>query len=122
MKNLITTLTFILAITFSATAQDVKTVSLEQTKGEFTQKGITLSEGSYVFNISNNSVGTDVGFVLVPAGADAADAKNHIKEAYVTKVVADGKTESSKTVALKKGTYTYFCPLNKTPQYTLTVE
>ncbi|SHJ58656.1 cupredoxin domain-containing protein [Aquimarina spongiae] len=122
MKNLITLFTFILAITFTAQAQDVKTVALEQTKGEFTQKEIKLSEGSYVFNISNNSAGTDVGFVLVPAGKDAADAKNHIKEAYVTKVVAEGKTESSNTVTLKKGTYTYFCPLNKTPQYTLTVE
>ncbi|MEW7291023.1 cupredoxin domain-containing protein [Aquimarina sp. 2304DJ70-9] len=122
MKNLISLFTLILAITFSAQAQDVKTVSLEQTKGEFTQKGITLSEGTYVFNISNNNVGTDVGFVLVPAGKDAADAKNHIKEAYVTKAVADGKTQSSKTVTLKKGTYTYFCPLNPTPQYTLTVK
>ncbi len=122
MKNLISLFTLILAITFSAQAQDVKTVSLEQTKGEFTQKSITLSEGSYVFNISNNNVGSDVGFVLVPAGKDAADAKNHIKEAYVTKAVADGKTQSSKTVTLKKGTYTYFCPLNPTPQYTLTVK
>ncbi|WP_103866298.1 cupredoxin domain-containing protein [Aquimarina sp. I32.4] len=122
MKKLITAFVFILAITFSAQAQQVKTVSLEQTKGEFTQKGITLSEGSYVFNISNNDVGTDVGFVLVPEGKDASDAKNHIKTAYVTKVVANGKTESSKTVALKRGTYKYFCPLNKTPQYTLVVE
>ncbi len=122
MKKLITLFAFVLAITFNAQAQEVKTVSLEQTKGEFTQKSITLSEGSYVFNISNNNVGTDVGFVLVPSGKDASDAKNHIKEAYVTKVVANGKTESSKTVALKKGTYTYFCPLNPTPQYTLTVE
>ncbi len=122
MKKLITLFTFILAITFTAQAQEVKTVSLEQTKGEFTQKEIKLSEGSYVFNITNNNVGTDVGFVLVPEGKDASDAKNHIKEAYVTKVVADGKTESSNTVTLQKGTYTYFCPLNKTPQYTLVVE
>ncbi len=122
MKKVITLFTFILAITFNAQAQEVKTVSLEQTKGEFTQKEVKLSEGSYVFNITNNNAGTDVGFVLVPEGKDAADAKNHIKEAYVTKVVAEGKTESSKTVTLQKGTYTYFCPLNKTPQYTLIVE
>ncbi len=122
MKKLITVFTLILAITFSAQAQEVKTISLEQTKGEFTQKEVTLSEGSYVFNISNNQAGTDVGFVLVPEGKDATDAKNHIKEAYVTKVVAEGKTESSNTVTLQKGTYKYFCPLNKTPQYTLIVE
>ncbi|MBW1297117.1 cupredoxin domain-containing protein [Aquimarina litoralis] len=122
MKKLITLFTFIFAITLSANAQDVKTVSLEQTKGEFTQKQVTLSEGSYVFNISNNNSGTDVGFVLVPAGKDATNPKNHIQEAYVTKVVAEGKTESSKTVTLQKGEYTYFCPLNKTPQYKLIVE
>ncbi len=122
MKNLISLITLILVITFSAQAQEVKTVDLEQTKGEFTQKEIKLSEGSYIFNITNNQAGTDVGFVLVPQGKDASDAKNHIKEAYVTKVVAEGKTESSNTVALQKGTYTYFCPLNKTPQYTLVVE
>lgn len=122
MKKFITLFAFIIAITFSATAQDVKTVNLEQTKGEFTQKQVTLAEGDYVFNISNNNVGTDVGFVLIPSGKDASNPENHIKEAYVTKVVADGKTESSKTVSLKKGTYNYFCPLNKTPQYTLVVE
>ncbi len=122
MKKLIALFTFVLAITFTAQAQEVKNVSLEQTKGEFTQKEVTLSEGSYVFNITNNNVGTDVGFVLVPEGKDASDPKNHISAAYVTKVVADGKTESSNTVTLKKGTYKYFCPLNKTPQYTLTVK
>ncbi|WP_074408332.1 MULTISPECIES: cupredoxin domain-containing protein [Aquimarina] len=122
MKKLITVFSFILAITFSAQAQKVKNVSLEQTKGEFTQKEIKLSEGSYVFNITNNQAGTDVGFVLVPEGKDASNAENHIKTAYVTKVVAEGKTESSQTVALQKGTYKYFCPLNKTPQYTLVVE
>ncbi len=122
MKKLITAFVFILAITFSATAQDAKTVTLEQTKGEFTQKQLTLSEGDYVFHIANHNVGTEVGFVLIPEGADASDPKNHIKEAYVTKTVADGKTESSKTVSLKKGTYEYFCPLNKTPQYKLVVQ
>ncbi len=122
MKKLITILAFIFAVTFNAQAQDAKTVSLEQTKGEFTQKEVKLTEGSYVFNITNNNAGTDVGFVLVPEGKDASDPNNHIKEAYVTQVVKEGKTESSNTVTLQKGTYKYFCPLNKTPQYTLTVE
>jgi len=122
MKKLITLFAFVLAITFTSQAQEVKTVALEQTKGEFTQKEIKISEGSYIFNISNNNAGTDVGFVLVPEGKDAADAKNHIKEAYVTKVVGQGKTEKSNTVTLTKGTYHYFCPLNKTPQYKLVVE
>ena len=100
----------------------VKTVSLEQTKGEFTQKALTLSEGTYVFEVSNNNAAEKVGLVLIKDGMDASNPKNHIAEAYVTKAVEIGKTESSKSVTLKKGTYKYFCPLNPTPQYTLIVE
>jgi len=81
-----------------------------------------LKPGNYVFEITNANAGTDVGFVLVPKGKDASDPKNHIQNAYVTKVVTEGKTESSKEVKLEKGTYTYFCPLNKTPQYDLVVQ
>ncbi len=127
MKKIISILVIALAFTINTNAQDamqkdVKTVSLEQTKGEFTQKGLTLSEGSYVFEVANNHVGTDVGFVLVPKGKDAANPENHIKTAYVTTVVKDGKVEKSNTTTLKKGEYIYFCPLNKTPQYTLVVK
>ncbi|MEM7186092.1 MAG: cupredoxin domain-containing protein [Bacteroidota bacterium] len=129
MKRTIALLVLALSFTFGVQAQDkmmkkesVKTVTLEQTKGAFTQDKLTLKEGAYVFNIKNNNAGTDVGFVLVPSGKDASNPKNHIQEAYVTQVVKEGKTESSNTVNLSKGTYTYFCPLNKTPQYTLVVE
>lgn len=122
MKKLIFLTVAFFALTLTSNAQDVKTISLEQTKGEFTQKEIKITEGTYVFNISNNQAGTDVGFVLVPSGKDASDANNHIKEAYVTQVVKEGETQNSKEVTLSKGTYTYFCPLNKTPQYTLTVQ
>lgn len=128
MKNLIVGL-FLVAFTFTATAQDkmmkkdaVKTVALEQTKGEFTQKAITLSEGTYVFEVSNNNAAPEVGLVLIEDGKDGADAKNHITEAYVSQMVKHGKTESSKAVTLKKGTYKYFCPFNKTPEYILIVE
>lgn len=110
----------VLVGSITANAQEVKTVALEQTKGEFTQKSITLSEGTYVFEISNNDVGKDVGFVLAPEGK--TDEANHIKNAYVTSLVKDGKTESSKEVTLKKGEYVYFCPLNPTPQYRLVVK
>ncbi len=122
MKNLLVAITFVFAFASNVSAQEVKTVSLEQTKGEFTQKEVKLSEGTYVFNISNNGVGHNVGFVLVPKGKDASKPENHIANAYVTKAVATGKTESSKQVTLKKGEYVYFCPLNPTPQYTLIIE
>jgi len=133
MKNVLVVLAIAL-FSFSATAQDkmmkkdtmekqaVKTVSLEQTKGEFTQKAITLSEGTYVFEVTNTNAAPKVGLVLIKDGTDASNPKNHIAEAYVTKAVELGKTESSKEVTLEKGTYKYFCPLNPTPQYTLIVK
>ena len=129
MKKIISILVIALAFSLQTNAQDkmmkkgdVKTVSLEQTKGEFTQKALTLSEGTYIFEVSNNNAAPEVGLVLIEEGKDGADAKNHIKDAYVSQMVKHGKTESSKSVTLKKGTYKYFCPFNKTPQYTLTVE
>jgi len=120
MKKVLNTLVVFFALTAAAFAQDVKTVTLEQTKGEFTVKELKLSEGTYVFNIANVGVDHEVGFVLAPEGK--TDAAHHIKEAYVKKTVATGTTGSTKEVALSKGTYTYFCPLNPTPQYKLIVE
>ena len=126
MKNLLVGL-FLVAFTFTATAQDkmnkaVKTVSLEQTKGEFTQKALTLSEGTYIFNVTNSNAAPEVGLVLIEEGKDGSKPENHIADAYVSQMVKHGKTESSKEVVLKKGTYKYFCPFNKTPQYTLIVK
>ncbi|TYA74002.1 cupredoxin domain-containing protein [Seonamhaeicola marinus] len=122
MKQLISTLVIALAFVFNINAQETKTIALEQTKGEFTQKSVTVSEGTYVFAVANNNVGKDVGLVLVRKGKDASDPKNHIQTAYVTQVVKDGKVEKSKATKLSKGEYVYFCPLNPTPQYTLTVK
>ena len=102
--------------------EKVKTVALEQTNKEFTQKSITLSEGTYVFEIANNDVDHEVGFVLIKKGADASKPENHIKTAYVTTPVKTNSKSKSQAVKLTKGEYTYFCPLNQTPQYTLVVE
>ena len=128
MKNLIVGL-FLVAFTFTATAQDkmmkketVKTVALEQTKGEFTQKTLTLAEGTYIFEVTNNNAAPEVGLVLIEDGKDGSNPNNHITDAYVSQMVKHGKTESSKKVTLKKGTYKYFCPFNKTPEYKLIVE
>lgn len=132
MKKVIAILIVALSFSFAGQAQDMmkkdhkkmmaKKVSLEQTPREFTQKDITLKEGTYVFEIANNNAGGDVGFVLVPKGKDASKPENHIKNAYVTEVVKEGKKQSSNEVVLTKGEYVYFCPMNPTPQYTLTVE
>ena len=127
MKKFIAVIVFALAFTVSGHAQDkmrkkATTVALEQTKGEFTQKSLTLKEGDYIFEIANKNVGHEVGFVLVPKGKDAANPENHISTAYVTKAVENNTKETSKITSLEKGEYVYFCPLNPTPQYTLTVE
>ncbi|WP_298762733.1 cupredoxin domain-containing protein [uncultured Polaribacter sp.] len=128
MKKVIAILVVVLAFAFQTNAQDnmkketVKTVALEQTQGEFTQKEIKISEGTYIFKVTNNNAAKEVGLVLIENGKDGKNTENHIKNAYVTQMVKQGKTEASKPVTLKKGTYQYFCPFNKTPQYKLIVE
>ena len=132
MKNTLTILFLVFTITFSINAQDsmkkdamadknsteATVVSLKQTTGKFTQKTITLKEGSYIFEITNDNVGHKVGFVLAPKSNPEA----HIKEAYVTKEVENNTSETSNVTTLTKGEYVYFCPLNPTPLYTLIVE
>ena len=120
MRKIVTIVALVFGVTFSANAQDkmnketIKTISLEQTTGEFTQKQITVSQGTYVFEIANNAVGHDVGFVLVKKGDDLSKPENHIQTAYVTEVVGTGKTQKSKPTTLVKGEYVYFCPMNPT--------
>ncbi|MEX0313406.1 MAG: plastocyanin/azurin family copper-binding protein [Allomuricauda sp.] len=121
MKKVIAILVMAVGVVFSTSAQDkmmrdasVKTLALEQTAGEFTQKQITVSAGTYVFDISNNGVGHDVGFVLVKKGKDISKPENHIQTAYVTKPVGTGASQTSKPTKLEKGEYVYFCPLNPT--------
>ena len=103
----------------TAVAQDAKVIKLEQTDGEFTLRGLVLSEGDYIFEIENNGVDHEVGFVIAPKGK--TDAKHHIKSGYVKETVKKGKTSTSSVVTFKKGEYEYFCPLNPTPHYAITV-
>lgn len=120
MRNLILSLVVIVVSIFSVNAQDkkmdkmVKTISLEQVPGEFTQKQMTVKAGTYVFEIDNKEVGHDVGFVLVKKGKDISKPENHIQSAYVTKTVANGTKGMSNPTQLTKGEYVYFCPLNPT--------
>ena len=107
------------AISLSFANAQVEQINLAQVTGEFTTTSLSLEEGQYQFNIANTDVDHEVGFVLVPKGK--YDAENHIKEAYVTAAVATGKTSKTKIVNLKAGEYEYFCPLNPTPKYALTV-
>jgi len=88
-----------------------QTISLEQVKGEFTQKELTLKEGTYVFEIANNGVDHEVGFVLAPKGK--TDQANHIKEAYVKAPVATGSTSKTNEVTkycIQKGSNSKLLP------------
>jgi len=120
MKKLQIITLAVLFFGFNFLTAQVNQVNLEQKKGMFTQESVMLAAGDYQFNISNNDVGHDVGFVLVPKGM--YDADKHIKEAYVTSPVPTGMTKSSNVVSLSPGEYEYFCPMNPTPKYTLVVK
>ncbi len=109
----------VLAVSFSFAQAQVEKVMLEQMPGKFVQESLELEAGDYQFVIANNNVGHDVGFVLVPKGK--YDASMHIKEAYVTAPVANGKEGMTNVVSLEAGMYEYFCPLNPTAKNTLVV-
>lgn len=110
---------FLLLFTITVNAQ-TKTINLEQTTGEFTIKSLTLSAGDYIFEVSNNGVDHELGFVLVPKGKSAPE--DHIKAAYVKAPVKTGTASLTSIVTLEAGEYEYFCPLNPTAKYPLTVE
>ncbi|MFK7812371.1 MAG: plastocyanin/azurin family copper-binding protein [Maribacter sp.] len=129
MKKVIVVLAIALTTVFSVNAQDkmmdkaVKTIQLEQVPGEFTQKTLTVSEGTYVFEIANKGVDHNVGFVLVEKGKDVSKPENHIQTAYVTAPVGTNSSQTSNPTTLRKGEYLYFCPLNPTStDNTLVVE
>ncbi|MGB3464969.1 MAG: cupredoxin domain-containing protein [Cyclobacteriaceae bacterium] len=104
-------------------AQDSKTevIKLTQVEGKFTKERLTLKPGSYIFEVKNKNVDKPVGLVVAPRAADCS-AGVHIKEGYLSKTIDKGETARSQVVTLEPGTYTYFCPLNPTPEYTIEVK
>lgn len=105
-----------------AEQKQVEVIELNQIPGEFTNGNITLNEGTYSFAVKNDGVDHEVGLVVAPQ-KDEITPEDHLQNGYVTETVKNGETQSSKgEVTLEKGTYVYFCPLNPTPQYTITVE
>ncbi len=119
MKNITIQLAALFILFTGVVSAQTTQINLEQTKGVFTQQSLELTPGEYQFNVANNNVGHEVGFVLVPKGK--YDQSMHIKEAYVKAPVADGKTSMTGVVDLEPGMYEYFCPLNPTPKYTVVV-
>jgi uncharacterized cupredoxin-like copper-binding protein len=129
IKNTVTILT--LFIGFSAAAQspahvptvdkEAKVIKLTQTPGEFNENDLKLEAGEpYIFAVTNKGVDHEVGFVVAPKGK--TEQKDHIKRAYVTKTVKKGDTQMSNEVILEAGEYVFFCPMNPTPHYSITVK
>ena len=119
MKSILFAMTVVAAV--FAKAQEVEKVSLVQVPGKFEQTALSLKAGtSYIFEVENSGVDHEVGFVIAPKGQ--TEQANHIQSAYLQTVVKDGESAQSNQVVLEKGEYVYFCPLNPTPQYTVTVE
>ena len=101
-------------------ADKVETIKLTQVPGDFTTKNLSLTEGDYQFEIANDGIDHEVGFVVVPKGK--YDPQFHIKSAYVKAPVSSGNSSTTQIVTLEAGEYEYFCPLNPTPKYSITVK
>ena len=110
-----------LAFTLSAQDGDPKKIALTQTPGEFTNTELTLKAGEYVFEVTNQNVDHEVGFVIAKVNEDGTTGE-HITTGYLANTINQGETASSGTVTLEAGTYRYFCPMNPTPEYTVTVK
>ena len=104
---------------YSLTVSAPESIKLTQVPKKFTTESLMIAEGTYQFEITNKDVGHDVGFVLVPKGK--YDPADHIKTAYVKAPVASGQSGMTSVVNLSAGEYEYFCPLNPTAKYPLTV-
>lgn len=108
---------------FAATSfaqEKTNVIKLSQTDGKFVVESMTVEAGKFIFEVLNNGVDREVGFVLVPM--KNGKEGEHIKAAYLANAVKDGQTARSQVVDLKPGTYSYFCPLNPTPHYTIVVK
>ena len=130
MKTLIKKLSFALVILLignysyaqETTNKKAETILLTQIDGDFEgKKELTLKAGQpYIFEVSNNGVDHEVGFVIAPKGK--TDQEHHIKNAYVKEMIANGKSSTSQEVIFEAGEYEYFCPLNPTPHYSIIVK
>lgn len=101
----------------SMTAEKVQVIQLSQTAGKYQTTALELTPGQYIFEVTNQDVDKGLGFLLTPK----SDSKAQVTNSGLEQLVGSGETSRSGIVTLEAGEYQYTCPLNPTPQYTLTV-
>lgn len=112
---------FVFFAASQVSAQDApKVVKLTQVDGKFTKSSLNLKPGKYIFEVTNKKVDREVGLVVANT-TEEGKAGDHIKAGYLANTIKKGETARSQVVELGEGTYKYFCPLNPTPEYTITV-
>ena len=120
MKRILFTLALLVGIYAAQAQEDVTVIKLDQTPGKFEKEGLNLKPGKYIFEVTNVGVDHELGFVIAPVvGGKEGE---HIKKGYLANAIKDGQSSRSQIVELKEGTYNYFCPLNPTPHYKITVK
>jgi hypothetical protein len=121
MKKILFPLLFLVAgLAANAQAQakdEPKVIRLDQTSGQFVQAGLNLAPGKYIFEISNQNVGKDVGFYLHTEGSKASVAGSD-----KAGLIKNNEVKRTEVVELKTGEYIYMCPLNPTPEYKIVVK
>lgn len=88
----------------------------EKTMNDRKLTNLTLKAGTYTFRITNQSVPYELGFWLRGKGLKRATLPSVSGGGLMT-----GDTQDYE-ITLKRGEYYYSCPLNPTPNYTLTVQ
>lgn len=105
----------------------VETIKLEQTEGAFTTTELALEAGKeYNFEVTNHA-GRPAALVLAKKEMAELSVPEIMKGAeqgaMLSGPIEDGVTATSTgTVKLEAGEYFYFCPMNATPKYAVTVK
>ena len=95
--------------------EEVTVIQLTQTPGAYETTALDLAPGKYIFEVTNKNVDKKLGFYLTDG------TKTQVANSGLKSLVKKGETAQSGVVELKAGAYSYNCPLNPTPLYTLTV-
>jgi hypothetical protein len=117
---------FLIAFTFSLSGMaqsQVTSVRLTQVTGKFTTEILKLKPGQYQFEVTNQGVDKELGFVIQKEDDKDKDVmKTAVENSFTKSLIKKGETQSTGVVTLEKGRYVYSCPLNPTPKYIIEVK